>query len=206
MTRSQLEHIIRAAGTIADDNDLIVIGSQAILGQFPEAPGELLVSNEADMYPRSRPDRSDLIDATIGEGSPFQRSFGYCAHGVDETTAILPEGWRDRLILVAVNRRVSCVAGAWKFRISRLQNMRPGARRTWNSQERATRNGIPAYPLRAPCLDLYGPNSARAAVAADHGRFRRRRRLTLPKLQRAGCDILSGHWRVACGLFLPRLF
>ena len=35
MTRAQLEHVIRAACTIADDDELIVIGSQAILGQFP---------------------------------------------------------------------------------------------------------------------------------------------------------------------------
>jgi hypothetical protein len=59
-----------------------------------------LVSNEADVFPRQNPGRSELIDATIGEGSPFQRSFGYYAHGVDETTAVLPQGWRDRLILV----------------------------------------------------------------------------------------------------------
>ena len=32
MTRTQLEHIIRAAGAIADETDLVVIGSQAILG------------------------------------------------------------------------------------------------------------------------------------------------------------------------------
>ena len=101
MTRAQLEHLIRAAGTIADTEDLVVVGSQAILGGFPDAPAELLVSNEADLFPRGCPDRSDLIDATIGQGSPFQRSFGYYAHGVDETTSILPEGWRDRLILVA---------------------------------------------------------------------------------------------------------
>jgi hypothetical protein len=100
MTRAELEHIIRAAGTIADVNDIVVIGSQAVLGQFPNAPAELLVSSEADVYPRQHPERSELIDATIGEGSPFQRSFGYFAHGVDETSAILPPGWRDRLILV----------------------------------------------------------------------------------------------------------
>jgi hypothetical protein len=41
-----------------------------------------------------------LIDGTIGEGSPFQREFGYYAHGVDETTAVLPDGWRERLILI----------------------------------------------------------------------------------------------------------
>ena len=101
MTRGQLEHVIRAAGTIADVEDVVVIGSQAILGEFPNAPAELLASNEADVYPLHHSDRSELIDGTIGEGSPFQKSFGYYAHGVDETTAILPEGWRTRLVLVA---------------------------------------------------------------------------------------------------------
>jgi hypothetical protein len=101
MTREQLEHIIRAAGAIANTEDLVVIGSQAILGQFPNAPKELLVSNEADVFPRGNPELSELVDGSIGEGSPFQREFGYYAHGVDEATAILPEGWRDRLILVS---------------------------------------------------------------------------------------------------------
>jgi hypothetical protein len=101
VNRAQLEHIIRASGTITDVDDVVVIGSQAILGEFPDAPPELLVSNEADVFPREHPERSDLIDGTIGEGSPFQQSFGYYAHGVDETTAILPAGWRDRLILVS---------------------------------------------------------------------------------------------------------
>jgi len=100
MTRAQLEHIIRAAGTIADVDDITVIGSPAVLGEFPDAPAELLVSNEAEVFPSQHPERGDLIDGTIGEGSPFQRSFGYFAHGVDETTATLPQGWRERLVLV----------------------------------------------------------------------------------------------------------
>jgi hypothetical protein len=106
MTRLNLEHIIRAAGTIADDPDIVVIGSQAILGQFPDADSSLLVSMEADVYPLNRPERSDLIDGSIGEGSPFEREFGYYAHGVDETTATLPAGWKDRLVVVTgVNTR-----------------------------------------------------------------------------------------------------
>ena len=100
MTRLNLEHIIRAAGTIADDRDIIVIGSQSVLGQFPDADPELLVSMEADVYPKNQPERSDLIDGSIGEGSPFDREFGYYAHGVDATTAILPKGWEERLVLV----------------------------------------------------------------------------------------------------------
>jgi hypothetical protein len=38
MKRSELEHLIRAAGSIANDSEIVVIGSQAILGQFPDAP------------------------------------------------------------------------------------------------------------------------------------------------------------------------
>ena len=41
-----------------------------------------------------------MIDGSIGDGSPFQRAFGYYAHGVGEETAVLPEGWRERLVLV----------------------------------------------------------------------------------------------------------
>ncbi len=37
MRRSDLEHLIRAAGRIADEHELVIIGSQAILGQFPHA-------------------------------------------------------------------------------------------------------------------------------------------------------------------------
>ena len=76
MTRAQLEHVIRAAATIADDDEIIVIGSQAILGQFPDASGALTVSDEADVYPKNLPERADLIDGSIGEGSPFHETFG----------------------------------------------------------------------------------------------------------------------------------
>jgi len=100
MTREQLEHVIRASAAIAGVRDIVVIGSQAILGEFPCAPPELLVSREADVYPLEHPERGDLIDGSIGEGSPFERTFGYYAHGVDDTTAVLPEGWRERLIAV----------------------------------------------------------------------------------------------------------
>jgi hypothetical protein len=97
--RSQLEHIIRAASIISDDEEIIVVGSQAILGQFPHAPDELVVSVEADVYPRNHPDRSDLIDGSIGEGSPFHQTFGYYARGVDRTTAA--KGWEERLFAVS---------------------------------------------------------------------------------------------------------
>jgi hypothetical protein len=101
MKRRDLEHVIRAAADIADDDEIIVIGSQAILGQYPDAPAELCVSTEADVYPKNKPDRADLIDGSIGEGSPFHATYGYYAQGVGVTTATLPAGWMDRLVAVS---------------------------------------------------------------------------------------------------------
>jgi hypothetical protein len=100
MIRAALEHIIRAAAVIADDDEIVVIGSQAVLGEFPNAPPELLVSNEADVYPKNHPERADLIDGSIGEGSPFHDTFGYYAQGVGPDTAVLPPGWEARLVRV----------------------------------------------------------------------------------------------------------
>lgn len=100
MTRDQLEHLIRAAAVIADDPEIIVIGSQAILGQFPDAPAAMRVSMEADLYPLNHPERADLIEGSIGELSPFHQTFGYYAQAVGEKTALLPQGWKERLVVV----------------------------------------------------------------------------------------------------------
>jgi hypothetical protein len=100
MTREQLEHLIRAAAVIADDDSIVVIGSQAILGQFPEAPDSMRVSVEADLYPLHHPERAEVIEGSIGELSPFHETFGYYAQGVGEETARLPQGWKERLVVV----------------------------------------------------------------------------------------------------------
>jgi hypothetical protein len=71
MNRAALEHILRAATAVANEHDIVVIGSQAVPGQFPNAPEALLVSIEADMFPRQAPDKSGLIDGAIGELSMF---------------------------------------------------------------------------------------------------------------------------------------
>ena len=110
MTRDQLEHVLRAAGAIAGVDSLIVIGSQAILGYDPSPPDELLVSMTVDLYPPDEPGKADLIDGSIGEDSPFHETFGYYAHGVGPETAVLPRGWRSRLVELN-NERTNSVAG-----------------------------------------------------------------------------------------------
>jgi hypothetical protein len=100
MKRRDLEHLIRAAAAVTDQYEIVVIGSQSILGAVPHAPEELLRSMEADLYPLHRPELADLIDGAIGELSPFEERFGYYAQGVGPETAVLPEGWQNRWVKV----------------------------------------------------------------------------------------------------------
>jgi hypothetical protein len=110
MQRSELEHIIRASGDVARDDEIVIIGSQSILGQFPDAPIRLLASMEADVFPKRNPELADKIDGAIGEGSSFHELHGYYAQGVGPETAALPSGWQDRVIVVK-NENTNGIAG-----------------------------------------------------------------------------------------------
>ncbi|MEK6276182.1 MAG: DUF6036 family nucleotidyltransferase [Actinomycetota bacterium] len=99
MNREEFEHVVRAAANIVDD-EIVVAGSQAVLGQFPDAPSSLLRSHEVDVFPKNAPERALEIDASIGDGSRFHDSFEYYAHGIGPETLIAPAGWENRLIRV----------------------------------------------------------------------------------------------------------
>lgn len=103
MKRQELAHILRAACAIAGDHDVLVIGSQSILGTFDEddLPAPATASIEADIAFLSDPDRAkaDDVEGAIGEMSSFHHMYGVYAEGVHvETATYLPSGWRDRLI------------------------------------------------------------------------------------------------------------
>ncbi|MBY0495104.1 MAG: hypothetical protein K2Y23_12910 [Cyanobacteria bacterium] len=98
MNRAALEHIVRASAAVSNEREIVIIGSHAVLGQYPDAPPALLISMDADVYPRHAPDKSAVIDGAIGELSAFHEAFGYYAHGIGDTTATLPAGWADRLV------------------------------------------------------------------------------------------------------------
>jgi len=103
MRREHLDHLLRAASQIVGDRDLLVVGSQSVLGTWDEdhLPPAVTLSIEADLAPLDDPDetKATLIAAAIGEGSQFDRTFGYHADGVDVTTAVAPDGWRERLVI-----------------------------------------------------------------------------------------------------------
>jgi hypothetical protein len=101
MKREQFEHAVRATGAVLDVDELIVIGSQALHGTVEgDLPEEAARSVEVDVAVSGDDEGrlADLLDGSIGEASMFHASFGYYAQGVTEATAILPRGWRDRLV------------------------------------------------------------------------------------------------------------
>ena len=102
MNREQLAHVLRAASGIVDDPDILVIGSQSLLASYDEEelPLAATTSMEVDLAYFDDADdlKADIVDGAIGELSPFHESFGYYAQGVSVRTAVLPTGWRDRVI------------------------------------------------------------------------------------------------------------
>jgi hypothetical protein len=102
MRRDQLAHVLRAAATIVHDGDILVIGSQAILASFDEdqLPERATASIEVDVafFDDVDASKADEVDGAIGELSPFHQSFGIYGQGVEVKTAVLPAGWRDRLV------------------------------------------------------------------------------------------------------------
>ncbi|MBF0395032.1 MAG: hypothetical protein HQL38_20340, partial [Alphaproteobacteria bacterium] len=82
----------RAAAAITGEAEFVVVGSTAILAQFPNAPAGLVMSQEADLYPVAHPELGDLIEGTIGRDSPFHGTFGYYADAVGPETAKLVAG------------------------------------------------------------------------------------------------------------------
>ena len=101
MNREAFDHAIRAAGAILGEDELLVIGSQALHASIStELPPEAARSVEADIAALDDPDqdKADLIDGAIGEASVFHETFGYYAQGVVQSTAVLPRNWQDRLI------------------------------------------------------------------------------------------------------------
>lgn len=105
MRRDQFEHVIAAAAEVCGEQEIVVIGSQAILGNVDEPPESMLLSMEADVYPRADPAKAIEIDGSLGDGSHFQRQFGYYAHGVGPETAVAPAGWEGRLVRVDIPPR-----------------------------------------------------------------------------------------------------
>lgn len=116
MRRNQPEHAIRTACQIIQQREVIVVGSQAILGTYDESqlPAAATMSTEVDILPMAETNEetarlADLIEGVAGEFSTFEQLHGFSIDGVDLGTAVLPDGWRERLVKVQnANTAATC--------------------------------------------------------------------------------------------------
>ncbi|WP_071288986.1 DUF6036 family nucleotidyltransferase [Mycolicibacterium llatzerense] len=121
MRRDQLEHAIRASCQITGLTEVIIVGSQAILGTYPEwqLPVFATRSLEIDVLPIADDAGevarlADEIEGVAGELSQFAVTHGFAIDGVDLSTCALPEGWRTRLVKVQ-NANTAAISGHPQF-------------------------------------------------------------------------------------------
>ncbi len=95
MRREDFEHVIAAAAEVSGEREIVVIGSQAILGSVVDPPKTMLFSMEADIYPLHDPAKADAIDGSLGDGSRL----GFC-----------PGSARSRVAAAGKRRAVSRTA------------------------------------------------------------------------------------------------
>lgn len=161
MRREDFEHVVAAAAEVTGHDDLVVVGSQAILGSHRQPPAALIVSLEADIYPRDDPDAAIYIDGALGDGSQFHVTFGYYAHGVGPETAKAPEGWQERLVRSEIPPRVASTREpiAWCLEVHDLvlAKCAAGRERDWDYAREALKARVvdPATLLaRVPDLPV----------------------------------------------------
>lgn len=168
MRRNEFEHVIAAAAAVSGEREIVVIGSQAILGSFPDPPQTMLFSAEADVYPLNDPAKAETIDGSLGDGSYFHGTFGYFAHGVGPETAIAPAGWEDRLVRVEIPARVGQAEGSVALCLEPhdlvLAKCVAGRERDWEF----ARNAIAADLVQIDELLARIPDIPRPAAEREH--------------------------------------
>lgn len=96
MNQQQAFHLLRSAVVITGCREWVVLGSQALALWDVERTPVLEASEELDIYTPQSEELTDLVEGTLGEGSMFQDTFGYFAHGVGQDTATFPPTWKTR--------------------------------------------------------------------------------------------------------------
>ena len=88
MNREQLAHVLRAAASIVDDPNILVIGSQAVLGTFDEEelPDAATASMEVDL--------AYFDDPTEDKGQDCRSSSRRASMATSQLVTGVWRGWR----------------------------------------------------------------------------------------------------------------
>ncbi|MGO4204120.1 hypothetical protein AB4Z09_20665 [Rhodococcus sp. TAF43] len=90
-----------------DESPVVVLGSQSILGSYDtaELPEAAFQSREVDILPLSGitnppavEEKLLMLDARLGENSPFHEHHGFYVEGIHKDVVVLPKHWDSRLV------------------------------------------------------------------------------------------------------------
>ena len=112
LRKPQIAHLLRAVAGVTGHASFVMVGTGAVIARSKVLTLDLMRTREIDVYAADTPDAdrlSDLIDGSIGEGSPFDETFGYYAHGVSAATACLPDDWAVRATRLAIPGGAACL-------------------------------------------------------------------------------------------------
>jgi hypothetical protein len=100
---ADLEDALDRCRQLTGISEFVVVGSQAILGAFPNASDFLRTSQDVDLFAKdgTTPELTNLIYKNFGPESAFEQSKGFYIESVGEWTMMtaLP-GWADRVVKV----------------------------------------------------------------------------------------------------------
>lgn len=105
MNLVSLQHLVRSVRTLAEDCQVVVLGSASLLASFPEmgdGTEPLAATYDADLCPQPFDETTALmIHESLGESGAFHLRHGYHVDVLrDSIFETLPHGWRERLVPV----------------------------------------------------------------------------------------------------------
>lgn len=182
-TTEDIERAVRALAHEFKTDTVFIIGSQAILMSWPDAPEIMRGSPEIDAYPENARvweieeakqsdgptvEASEHIHGLFGEGSLFHGTHGFYIDGVDEGTARLPRGWHTRALVRRFDvygRMVKAVAPSPEdLIVSKLARLDDKDKQFVEAYHRARPLDIKLIETRIAAADLDPAVAARATA------------------------------------------
>jgi hypothetical protein len=166
MRREDLRRLFARARDLSGETDYVVLGSLAILGCAIEVPARMAASIDVDAFTKNDPARIFDLAVSLGQGSPFEREYGYYLDPISPQVATLPAGWEGRLTRIQLEASLA----AWFLEpndaaVSKYARMEPRDREWIRPGLRAGVLSLAILDARFPETSFIDSHEAEPAVA-----------------------------------------
>lgn len=97
MRKSQFETALKAAAALSGEQEFIVVGSQSVHAHTDNAPIEVLISKECDLWAKGKEEKLAVLEGALGQRSAYFTEHGVYVDAVEPGLILLPIGWENRL-------------------------------------------------------------------------------------------------------------